>query len=144
MRPVGAGGSMGVKRGLPAGKRAGPVRLPIMLSAFFFPGLGQCSQKRWGMGILYGGAFALLFGLFLFYCLRTVVLYYGMAWDSSPSQVAPSPMPVLFLFAADVTVYLFSLFDTYRAQLRINRDAAAKRHLERLDALDILADVDKT
>lgn len=117
--------------------------MPIMLSGLVFPGLGQCSQRRWVAGVLYGTAFTLLFGLFLFTCLRTLVAFYRLGFSAETSAHPPSPLPVVLLFLATLLVYLLNLFDTYRAQRRISRAKAAERHLSKLSSFDSLPHVNE-
>jgi hypothetical protein len=117
--------------------------MPIMLSGLVFPGVGQCSQRRWVAGVLYGTAFTLLFGLFLFTCLRTLVAFYRLGFSAETSAHPPSPLPVVLLFLATMLVYLLNLFDTYRAQRRINRAKAAERHLSKLASVDSLTHVNQ-
>ena len=134
---------MGVKRQPCAQQAARSARMPIMLSALIFPGVGQCSQRRWVAGVLYGTAFALLFGLFLFTCLRTVVAFYRLGFSGATSAHPPSSLPVVLLFLATMLVYLLNLFDTYRAQRRIDRAKAAERHLSKLSSVDSLTHVNQ-
>jgi hypothetical protein len=129
---------MGIKRPPRAQQATHSARMPIMLSALVFPGVGQCSQRRVVVGVLYGFTFALLFGLFLFTCLLAVVAFYRLGLYGEATARPPSPLPVLLLFLATMLVYLLNLFDTYRAQRRINHAKAAERHLSKLDSFDSL------
>ena len=129
---------MGLKRQPRAEQTTRSARMPVMLSGLVFPGLGQCNQRRWVAGVFYGTAFTLLFCLLLITCLRTVLAFYRLGFSGQTSAHPASPLPVVLLFFATILVYLLNLFDTYRAQRRINRAKAAERHLSKLASVDSL------
>lgn len=100
-----------------------------MLSGFVYPGMGQFAQRRWAVGLLYGGAFTILFLGFMAICLRTVILYYRLGlYGETPGRLPPLGA-TLVLFAACIGVYLANVGDACTAYRRSCRRAALQRHL---------------
>ncbi|MDF7807256.1 hypothetical protein P4E94_07400 [Pontiellaceae bacterium B12219] len=102
-------------------KKSSSSRMPIYLSAFGFPGLGQFVQKRWLAGILFTTTFMIGFIWILILAIRNIIELYSMAF-SSDLLYEPTPFPLtafieplLIAFIA----YLVSLFDVFLAQQRI-------------------------
>lgn len=97
------------------------TRIPILLSAFGFPGLGQFVQKRWIAGVLFSAAFLVGFFWVMGLALQNIIELYSLAFDDSMREPEPVPLAAfvkpLLLVAC---VYLISLFDVFRAQQRIN------------------------
>lgn len=96
------------------------TRIPILLSAFGFPGLGQFMQKRWISGLLFSAVFLVGFFWVLGLAFHNIAELYSMAFDESMTEPEPVPLtafikPLLLVG----TVYLISLFDVFLAQQRI-------------------------
>lgn len=94
-------------------------QLPVLLSAFGFPGLGQLAQKRWLPGILFTAGFLAAFFWVMALGLHNIIELYTMAFDeyAEPHPVPLSAFAKPLLLAA--IVYLISLFDAFLAQQRI-------------------------
>ena len=95
-----------------------PSRLPILLSAFGFPGLGQFFQKRWIPAFLFSSSFLIGFFWVMKLALHNIIELYSMAFDPAAE---PEPMPLsgfgvpLILVAV---IYIISLIDVFQAQHR--------------------------
>jgi len=96
------------------------TRLPIWLSAFGFPGLGQFIQKRWISGLIFTATFLVGFFWVMAISIYNIIELYAMAFDET--MVDPEPIslagfikPLLLV----TVVYFISLFDVFQAQLRI-------------------------
>lgn len=95
-------------------------QIPVLLSAFGFPGLGQFAQKRWIPGALFAAVFLIGFLWIMALGIHNMIELYSLAFD--PDIAEPHPVPLsafgkpLLLAAA---VYLISLLDVFTAQQRI-------------------------
>lgn len=97
------------------------TRIPILLSAIGFPGLGQFVQKRWIAGVLFSALFLVGFFWVISLALQNIIELYSMAFDDAMREPEPVPLvafakPLLLV----LIVYLISLFDVFRAQQLIN------------------------
>jgi hypothetical protein len=102
-------------------------RMPMMLSAFVYPGAGQFMQKRW----LPGGLFAILFSLFFLLLIASVItplfafLNDTLDWAAASGMGGGSKpvgiflMKVALYFLASMVVYLANVADVIRATRRI-------------------------
>ncbi len=94
------------------------TRLPIWLSAFGFPGLGQFVQKRWIAGLIFSSGFLVGFFWVMAIAVHNIIELYSMAFtDHMPEPIPVSAFTRPLLIVA--VVYLISLFDVFRAQQRI-------------------------
>ncbi|WP_372798000.1 hypothetical protein [Pontiella sp.] len=94
------------------------TRLPIWLSAFGFPGLGQFVQKRWIAGLIFSSGFLVGFFWVMAIAVHNIIELYAMAFtDRMPEPIPVSAFTRPLLIVA--VVYLISLFDVFRAQQRI-------------------------
>lgn len=96
------------------------TRLPILLSAFGFPGLGQFIQKRWVAGILFSAPFLVGFFWVMALAILNIVALYSMVLDESMTEPEAIPLsafiPPLIIIGI---IYILSLFDAFSAQQRI-------------------------
>lgn len=109
------------------------TKLPIYLSAFGFPGLGQCIQKRWVPGLIFTSTFLVGFFWVMAIAIFNIIELYAMAFDESMAEPESIPLsgfikPLLLV----AVVYFISLFDVFQAQLRIttkrNEEEFLKTH----------------
>ena len=111
-------------------------RVPMLLSAFGFPGLGQFVQKRWIPGLLFSIIF--LGGFFWIMALAThnISDFYSMAFSTDWS-VEPDPVPlsafVCPLILAGI-VYFTSLFDVFMAQQKMISKQREREMMKELEA----------
>lgn len=98
-------------------------RVPILLSAFGCPGVGQFFQKRWFAGILFATGFLIGFVGVMKLAMWNIVELYSMAFSPDLSY-EPTPVP-LSEFIAPLTIatlaWIISLFDVFLAHQRIAR-----------------------
>ena len=99
-------------------------RLPIMLSAFVYPGAGQFMQRRWGAGLAYASIFTVLFLTLavsvlwpLFRNLNAVLGSDFMRGAEEPLQRISVPA-VLVSFTLALMAYILNLVDVTRANRR--------------------------
>ncbi len=95
--------------------------IPILLSAFGFPGLGQFAQKRWPAGIAFSAFFLVGFFWIMVLAFLNIIKLYSMAFSDDWS-VEPDPHPLTAFIRPLILVgivYFISLFDTFRAQQRM-------------------------
>jgi len=106
-----------------------PSRGIILLSGFVFPGVGQLLQRRWLVGILFGGVFCVFFLLLLFQCFRTVMAFYRMGLsDTVPEGELPSVVRLLGLLGTCLLVHVVNIGDVYLAYRRGARRRSMRRH----------------
>ncbi|VGO14610.1 hypothetical protein PDESU_03173 [Pontiella desulfatans] len=112
-------------------------RVPILLSAFACPGLGQLVQKRWVAGAVFMSGFLVGFCWVMVLALGNIAAYYSMAFDPEFKDVAVSP-PATFIAPLSIagTVYLVSLFDVFTAQQRGARKYREEQFLQEHEPSD--------
>jgi hypothetical protein len=102
-------------------KKKRSARMPIYLSAFGFPGLGQFMQKRWLAGITFSVGFLVGFLWIMILAIQNIIELYSMAFSPNLSY-EPTPLPLTAfiepLLIAGI-VYFISLFDVFLAQQKI-------------------------
>jgi hypothetical protein len=102
-------------------KKKMSARMPIYLSAFGFPGLGQFVQKRWLAGLLFTTAFMIGFIWIMILAIMNIIELYSMAFSPNLSY-EPTPIP-LTAFVEPLIIaaiaYFISLFDVFLAQQKI-------------------------
>jgi hypothetical protein len=98
-------------------------RVPIMLSAFVYPGLGQFVQRRWAAGLIYLLSFTVFFVIFgrnvlvpLFQTLQAVLDF--AAGEGNGKMVSASPLGILVPFGLSTLIFFASLMDVIRASRR--------------------------
>ncbi|MDF7799867.1 hypothetical protein P4C99_10345 [Pontiellaceae bacterium B1224] len=97
------------------------ARIPIYLSAFGFPGLGQFMQKRWLAGLLFTTIFLVGFFWIIIIAVHNIIELYSMAFSSDLSY-EPMPIPLTAFVEPLIIVaisYFISLFDVFLAQQKI-------------------------
>ena len=108
-------------------------RIPVVLSAFFCPGLGQFVQQRWAAGaVLAAGVLAGFFRVMVL-AVGNLANYYSLLAnpDANPEVNQPSafilPVSIVALF------YLVSLFDILAAQRRKARAFSEEQFRKAMD-----------
>ncbi|WP_372808695.1 hypothetical protein [Pontiella sp.] len=105
-------------------------RIPIYLSAFACPGLGQLVQRRWLAGGLFLMGFLLGFCWVMSIALRNIRAYYGMLtdWNTDPEIIPPSAFILpLLLVGAFYFANLIDVFTGQRRQIRAELDAEFRK-----------------
>lgn len=97
--------------------------LPLVLSAFVYPGAGQFVQKRPVAGCAYALTFTIFFAGLIAHLYRPLIhnLDVVLAWSAEGSQEPFQPIPVLAVlvsFGLALAVYLLNLADVVSAQRR--------------------------
>jgi hypothetical protein len=96
-------------------------RIPIYLSAFVCPGLGQIVQRRWLVGGVFIAGFLVGFFWVMAIAFKNIRAYYGMLtdWNTDPEIIPPTAfiLPLLFVGA----FYLSNLLDVVAGQQRMMR-----------------------
>jgi len=107
-----------------ANKTAGrPARMPVVMSAFVFPGVGQFMQGRKLAGAFFALGFVALFALAIIYAFRLLCVAYGM-WDSHMSENELTAFSrrmvtgVIFCAAGAAILYIANVFDAWRCQAK--------------------------
>ncbi|MDF7824878.1 hypothetical protein P4B35_12710 [Pontiellaceae bacterium B12227] len=116
-------------------KKEQASRIPILLSAFGCPGMGQFFQKRWIPGVIFAAGFLVGFVGVMKLAVQNIRELYSMAFSPDFSY-EPTPVP-LAAFIAPLTIaavfWLISLFDVFFAHLRkgrsINEEIFLKNNL---------------
>ena len=92
--------------------------LPMLLSAFVYPGVGQCVQRRWTAGIAYGVLFTLACGWFCVGAFPILAVYYSLLRDDATVGVPESgAVPrLLVAFALMLIIYVINLVDVIFCQ----------------------------
>jgi hypothetical protein len=97
-------------------------RWPVILSAFVYPGVGQCCQKRWMAGGMYAFLFSISFLLFMIHVLIPMVMNLRIAIDAAGGSDEPFVAyhigRILILFLVSLLVYIANIFDAARALRR--------------------------
>ena len=108
-------------------------KVPVLLSAFVWPGAGQFFQRRWLAGTLVGSCFAVGFGWFIVIWGQLMVSYYKMGFEFEtyePGEI--SVFSLLRPFLMVLAIYLVNLCDVAVAQYRIRSKAAKVQMLAKL------------
>lgn len=94
-------------------------RLPLIVSAFVYPGAGQFMQRRWVPAVFFSASFTalllwLLFGVIvpLFRTLQSVLDWASTGADEPLAPI--SMLNVLIPFLAALLIYLANLADVVR------------------------------
>lgn len=101
-------------------------RLPVMLSAFVYPGAGQFVQKRWAAGaawsLSFTAAFVAFAGSVIVPMVRNLKVALDWASDGGGGAFAGiSPLMVGTTFVVALLVYILNLADVTRAHRRQTR-----------------------
>ena len=114
-----------------AGKGEGPGRLPVLITAFVWPGLGQFMQRRWFSAAVFSLGFLACTVVFFVLAFRILSAYYGL-WLHFDNYVKPDlPLRgVLVSFVAGLLLYIAAIFDAYIGYVRQRSQWNAARHLE--------------
>ena len=111
-------------------------RVPMLLSAFGFPGLGQFVQKRWIPGLLFSAVFLVGFFWIMALAIHNIIEFYSMAFSTDWS-VEPDPVPlsafVLPLILVGI-VYFTSLFDIFLAQQKMISKQRERKMMGEIEA----------
>lgn len=103
-------------------------RIPVLLSAFVCPGVGQFMQKRWVAGGIFSVGFLWGFFWLMILAIKIIIDFYRLAFEFDTYEPA---MPNLLSFIAPVLIsfifYLASLFDVVREQQRIARKKQSQK-----------------
>lgn len=103
--------------------------MPIMMSAFGYPGAGQLMQRRWLWAAVYALAFTVCLVFFCVYVFRIISAYYSL-WLDFDKSTTPGRLPVrevLVSLLASVVVYVAALIDTHAAYRRACAAWAGRR-----------------
>jgi 4-amino-4-deoxy-L-arabinose transferase-like glycosyltransferase len=96
-------------------------RLPLLMTAFVWPGVGQFVQRRWLAGTVFALAFLICSAVFFVQLFRILIAYYGL-WLNFDSQKAPQ-MPSLVGLAVSLGIalalYVAAIVDVQLAQVRL-------------------------
>lgn len=113
---------MGTGSLIPKEKPMKPTsRVPILLSAFVCPGLGQLAQKRWQAGALVMSGFLTGFCWVMILAIGNIAACYSLIDNPDVIPKVEQPQEFILPFGIAVTFYLISLFDVFSAQQRIAR-----------------------
>lgn len=112
------------------------MRLPIWLSAFGFPGLGQLAQKRWAAGAGFSVGFLIGFFWIMTIAVHNIIEFYSLAFDPVAN---PEPYP-LGAFIAPLllvtVIYFASLIDVCCAQRGISTKQREDEFLKAHESAD--------
>jgi hypothetical protein len=106
-----------------------PSRMPILMSAFGYPGAGQFMQKRWLAAAVYGLAFTACLVFFAVHVFRILSAYYAFLADFG-GTTTPPPLPlkgILVSFAIAILFYVAALVDAYAGYRRACAEWSARR-----------------
>jgi hypothetical protein len=96
-----------------------PSRLPIVLSAFTFPGAGQMVQRRWGPALFFSVAFLSAFAVFMVHAASIIAAFYRLGVQFETYEQQPIPvLPAAIAFLFSMLIYVLGLLDTHRAYRR--------------------------
>ncbi|OGV42531.1 MAG: hypothetical protein A2X46_04490 [Lentisphaerae bacterium GWF2_57_35] len=102
---------------------ATPSRTAIFLSAFVYPGVGQCFQKRWLTGAVFAGLFTVLAVVLIYVVFKPLLhnLNAVLGWSANQMNEPLESMSlrnILTSFGLLILVYVLNLLDVVRAQRR--------------------------
>jgi hypothetical protein len=106
-----------------------PSRMPIMMTAFGFPGAGQFMQKRWLAGTVISLAVTATLVAFFVYAVRIIWGYYSLAFDfeGSTPPLHPPWRQLLGTFAVFMVVYVIAVIDVWVGHRRACAEWARRR-----------------
>lgn len=90
-------------------------RIPILLSAFACPGLGQMVQMRWKAGLVLFSGFLTGFCWVMILAIGNIVSYYAMVADPDIDPEVSEPSAFVVPISIAAVFYLLSLFDVISA-----------------------------
>lgn len=102
-------------------------RIPMLLSAFACPGVGQFVQKRWIAGLVYGTGFLIGFFWIMAIALGVIYDFYKMAFDFDHEPEPQNLMAMVLPLIIAIVFYVANLFDVLIAQQRISTKANKAR-----------------
>jgi hypothetical protein len=107
-----------------------PSRLPVLMSAFGFPGVGQFMQRRWLAGTFFVITFSASLIVFLASAFRIIYTFYALGFGAAPEPTLPQlPLrPALAAFFAALLLYITAVMDAQIAYLRACRAWTARKH----------------
>ena len=98
---------------------AAPTRLPVLLTAFVWPGSGQFAQRRWVPAIFYAVGFLICTVLFCIYAVKMLQAYYGIWLHFDTYEKPELPIrPMLVWFGAALVLYVVSVVDALAGYLK--------------------------
>ena len=99
-------------------------RLPLLFSAAVYPGVGQCMQKRWGWGLVYGISFTLFVLIFFALLIRQwsefTTAFSRAIFDGIPVDW-PHFKPVWTALLICFALYISNVYDTWYAAFKKRR-----------------------
>ena len=96
-------------------------RIPILLSAFICPGVGQFVQRRWIAGVLFSITFAAAFVVFMGVAGSLIISYYRMGFEFETYEPDIHPGRLLPSFIVAIAIYVINLVDVASAHFRAGR-----------------------
>ncbi len=103
---------------LPAPAAPANPRLAVLLSACVFPGVGQCVQRRWWVGVGFALVFGLALGGMLWELARIFRALIALLSFETTAPTPPGWRRLGVAFALTFGVYALSLADTLYAARR--------------------------
>jgi len=96
-----------------------PSRMPILLSAMVFPGIGQFVQKRWVAGLLFFLLFLAAFSVFCTVAFGLIADYYRMGFEFETCEPEPVHLErLLASFGIAMLIYVANVIDAAIAHFR--------------------------
>lgn len=107
-----------------------PARLPILMSAVVYPGVGQYMQRRWMAALVYAVSFTVFIALSLWLAFREFLVLlrsfeHAIETGAAYKMHAPVMKPILKSGGLAVLIYLANVYDTW---LAYHRQAIARRN----------------
>ena len=104
---------------LSAGREDGPTRLPVLMTAFVWPGIGQFMQQRRLPAVVFTLGFLASATFFFVYAFRIMKAYYSLWLDFNTYQAPPMPWRSLLVsFLIGMLLYVGSVLDAYLGYIR--------------------------
>jgi hypothetical protein len=94
-----------------------PSRVPMMMNAFVWPGVGQVIQRRWIAASIYLAGFLISTVFFCVHAVRIMTAYYNLwlRFDSNQPVDPPSYRGLLAWLLMGILIYVAALVDSYIA-----------------------------
>lgn len=108
---------------------SGPGKLPIILTALIWPGLGQLFQKRWLIGGILAVAFGATFGESMSEAFHNLSAYYSGLTDINALEAPESSTgKILAAGSLGTVVYVVAVIDVALAYRRQRSEWNRKKH----------------
>lgn len=96
-----------------------PSKIPMILSAFFFPGAGQFFQRRWIPAVLFSVSFITCFIIFIISEFKIISNYIEVGLDFNHYQATDLPKGrAVISFVVATGIYIAGLIDTFWGYIR--------------------------